>query len=406
MPIRSLLYVPVSSERFLAKAHERGADAIILDLEDAVAPAQKDISRGRLVDVVPMVGRAGAVVFVRINSEPERVFRDAEAACRSGAAGLFVTKARDPAALAALGDFLFPIERGAGRPPMWFVPMIEDAGAIFDARALARASPRIVALITGGEDIATALGAQPTPEVLRLPKLLVHYRRQSRRLAVLRADAHGCRLHRSRGDRGRCPRGPDLRFRRCKLRPPGGSAGSKPGILALGAGTWARPCNSSPRPSGRRPRAAAPSRSRAAWSTSRWCGGPARSLKEPRKQSPRDQCAVDGRRGKRAPAMQTVLQKRGLPFRRAPAARTRNPRCHGTPAGFRLRMPRPRSGNTGRVQLECRQWKNGGRNQVRKRPQISTPTHMASEVPAISLIRGDAVAPGASVFISAKALVP
>jgi citrate lyase subunit beta / citryl-CoA lyase len=175
MPIRSLLYVPVSSERFLAKAHERGADAIILDLEDAVAPARKDSSRERLADAVPMVGRAGATVFVRINSTPERIFADAEAACRAGAAGLFVTKARDPAALAALGDCLLAVEHAMGRAPMWFVPMIEDAGAIFDARALALASPRIVALITGGEDIATALGAEPTPEVLRLPKLLVHY---------------------------------------------------------------------------------------------------------------------------------------------------------------------------------------------------------------------------------------
>ena len=174
MLIRSLLYVPVSSERFLAKAHERGADAIILDLEDGVAPAQKDSARARLNDAVAMAARSGATIFVRINSEPERILRDAEAACRSGAAGLFVAKARLPRALAALADFFDGIEREIGRKPMWFVPMIEDPGAVLDARAIAGATPRVFALATGGEDLATALGAEPTPEVLRYPKLLVH----------------------------------------------------------------------------------------------------------------------------------------------------------------------------------------------------------------------------------------
>ena len=174
MRIRSLLYVPVSSERFLAKAHERGADAIILDLEDGVAPAQKDAARARLKEAVAMAARGGATIFVRINPEPERIFRDAEAACRAGAIGLFVAKARSPGALVALGDFLDGIEREMGRKPIWFVPMIEDPGAVLDARAIAGATPRVFGLATGGEDLATALGAEPTPEVLRFPKLLVH----------------------------------------------------------------------------------------------------------------------------------------------------------------------------------------------------------------------------------------
>src|SRR6202023_3622451 len=58
--------------------------------------------------------------------------------------------------------------------PMVLVPMIEDPGAVLDARMIAAATPRIFALITGGEDLATSLDAEPTPEVLRMPKLLVH----------------------------------------------------------------------------------------------------------------------------------------------------------------------------------------------------------------------------------------
>ncbi len=174
MRIRSLLYVPVSSERFLAKAHERGADAIILDLEDAVAPARKDAARERLGEAVMMVRRGGARVFVRINSEPERLERDAEAACRAGADGLLVPKAGADGEVAALGDFLAGIERSIGRAAMSLVPMIENPEAVLDARAIATASPRVFALMTGGEDLATALGAEPTPDVLRFPKLLVH----------------------------------------------------------------------------------------------------------------------------------------------------------------------------------------------------------------------------------------
>jgi citrate lyase subunit beta / citryl-CoA lyase len=172
--IRSLLYVPVSSERFLAKAHERGADAIILDLEDAVAPHRKDAARARLGEAIPMARRGGAVIFVRINSEPGRIRLDAEAACRAGADGLLAPKARDAGAIAALADFLGGIEQDIGRTAISLVPMIEDPGAVLDARTIAKASPRVFALMTGGEDLATALGAEPTPEALRLPKLLVH----------------------------------------------------------------------------------------------------------------------------------------------------------------------------------------------------------------------------------------
>ena len=174
MRIRSLLYVPASSGRFLARAHERGADAIILDLEDAVAPAQKDAARARLGEAVAMVRRSGAAVFVRINAEPERCRLDAEAACRAGADGLLVPKSRDPGAIAALADFLSGIEQAISRSAVLLVPMIEDAGAVLDARIIAKASPRVFALMTGGEDLATALNAEPSPDVLRFPKLLVH----------------------------------------------------------------------------------------------------------------------------------------------------------------------------------------------------------------------------------------
>jgi citrate lyase subunit beta / citryl-CoA lyase len=172
--IRSLLYVPASSERFLAKAHERGADAIILDLEDSVAPNEKEKARLGLGEAVRAVSRGDARVFVRINSG-DMLLADAESACRAGAFGLFVPKASDAGALQPLDKVLEGIEKSVSRQEKTvLVPMIEDPGAVLDARAIAASTSRVFGLITGSEDLATAMDAEPTPDFLRFPKLMVH----------------------------------------------------------------------------------------------------------------------------------------------------------------------------------------------------------------------------------------
>lgn len=153
-----MLYVPAHSERFLAKAHERGADAIILDLEDAVPEPDKDRARDGLAEAVKAVSRNGALVFVRINAGARRQ-ADAAAATKAGATGLVLAKAE----LAELGNFTLPL-----------IAMLESPGAVLDAREYAKHTA-VMGLLVGSEDLATELGATPTPEVLRTPKLLVHY---------------------------------------------------------------------------------------------------------------------------------------------------------------------------------------------------------------------------------------
>lgn len=172
--IRSLLYVPAIAPRFVDKAHERGADAVILDLEDSVPAGRKTEAREALAAAVPAVGRNGAAVMVRINSEAERREADALAACRAGAGALMVPKTRHADELRRLEALLAPVEREMGRAPLRFVPLLEDAGAVLDARLIAAAGPRVLALATGGEDLATEMDAEPTAEMLRLPKLMVH----------------------------------------------------------------------------------------------------------------------------------------------------------------------------------------------------------------------------------------
>jgi citrate lyase subunit beta/citryl-CoA lyase len=105
---------------------------------------------------------------------------DAEAACRAGAFGLFVPKVREGGTLVTLAALLDGMERAMTRPPTVLVPLLEDAGAVLDARIIASATARVFALSAGGEDLGTALDAEPTPEVLYLPKLLVHLAAKAR----------------------------------------------------------------------------------------------------------------------------------------------------------------------------------------------------------------------------------
>ncbi len=173
MKLRSLLYVPAHSERFVARAHERDADAIILDLEDAVPEADKSAARDNLPAAIAAVTRNGATAFVRINAGP-RQRDDAIAACRAGAYGLFIPKAQSPAALEALAGTLRAEEAALGRSAVPFVAMVEDPAALLDARSIARVQ-RVMALSFGAEDFTAITGGTPTPDVLRYPKLMVHY---------------------------------------------------------------------------------------------------------------------------------------------------------------------------------------------------------------------------------------
>lgn len=173
MRLRSLLYVPANKPRFIARAASSGTDAIILDLEDSVPEAEKDAARESLAGAVPAVRENGALVFVRINAGG-RSQDDALAACRAGADGLFVPKVSSPDVVDAVAGWL--ALAGLGRAPGFLgcIALVETAASLPLAAEIAR-SRHVLGLALGGEDLAADLGASPVPEVLRLPKLLVHY---------------------------------------------------------------------------------------------------------------------------------------------------------------------------------------------------------------------------------------
>lgn len=180
---RSLLYVPASAGKFVAKAHERGADAVILDLEDGVAPDAKDAARAGLPASVASVRRGGADVLVRLNRPLRMTVQDIAAAVAAGADALVCTKMMGADHVKLLSELTAESEAASGRPvgSVRFVVLIEDAASLPHAQAIAAADPRVVALGVGGEDLATDLGAEPTPDALDLPK----------RLGVIAARAAG-----------------------------------------------------------------------------------------------------------------------------------------------------------------------------------------------------------------------
>jgi len=171
---RSLLFVPANNPRFVDKAHERGADGIILDLEDSVPSAERPEARAALAASATKVARGGADVLVRINAEPEEAEQDLDAAVHPGVDAIMVPKAESAEALRALSRRVGELEsqRGLRTGATRFVLLIESPAALLRAEEIARADARNVALDLGAEDFALAAGMVPDPETMAVPKQL------------------------------------------------------------------------------------------------------------------------------------------------------------------------------------------------------------------------------------------
>ena len=168
---RSLLYVPVNVERYVAKAHTRGADCIQLDLEDSVPVAEKERARTLVEGAAQRVRRGGADVVVRINRPLALAVRDLEAAIGPDVDGIAVTKADSAGHLRLFDELVSDLEakRGLAEGHTRFIAMIETPAAFFEMAAIAHASPRLAALNIGGEDFALEAGMEPTEDTLLMP---------------------------------------------------------------------------------------------------------------------------------------------------------------------------------------------------------------------------------------------
>ena len=169
---RSLLYVPVNVEKYVEKAHTRGADCIQLDLEDSVPPSEKDHARTLVAAAATRVRRGGADVIVRINRPLAMAVRDIEACVGPDIDGLAVTKVDGPGHVRLLDDLVTELEEKRGLRPghTRFLVLIETPRSYFRMNEIAASVSRIAAMSIGGEDFALEVGAEPVEETLLLPK--------------------------------------------------------------------------------------------------------------------------------------------------------------------------------------------------------------------------------------------
>lgn len=165
---RSLLFVPATAERFVAKAHTRGADVIILDLEDSIPPAEKETARAALPAAAATVGQAGAEVAVRINRPLELAVPDIAAAVMPQVTALMLPKIMGPEHVRLLSEVVAAREAALGLPlgRTRFIGIVETPQALPHLAAIAAADPRMAALGIGSEDLSTELEAVPGADLL------------------------------------------------------------------------------------------------------------------------------------------------------------------------------------------------------------------------------------------------
>jgi citrate lyase subunit beta/citryl-CoA lyase len=160
---RSLLFVPVNVERFVASAATLGADAIQLDLEDSVAPREKKAARGLVQRVAAALASQEVEVIVRINRPLALAIRDLEAAISPHVAAITIPKTSSAEHVRLIAETIdaLEIERGVQRGSTRLIALIESAAAVRRMDEIAAAHPRMAAVTLGTEDLSADLGVAP-----------------------------------------------------------------------------------------------------------------------------------------------------------------------------------------------------------------------------------------------------
>jgi citrate lyase beta subunit len=152
---RSWLYVPGDRPDRFAKAAGSGADAIILDLEDAVMPARKNQARRHVADYLNGRTKGAVTVAVRMNPLNRLIGLEDMIAIAAAAEAIVLPKAEEASVLDLAGQLL----HDAGKETA-LVALIESARGVANAGAIAESTPRLAGLMFGAADYAADLGQQ------------------------------------------------------------------------------------------------------------------------------------------------------------------------------------------------------------------------------------------------------
>jgi citrate lyase subunit beta / citryl-CoA lyase len=180
---RSLLFVPANAPQRWARAHTRGADCIIVDLEDSTQADAKAAARPFATDAIRTLTSYGAEVIARINNDRAFLEDDLAAIAVPGLRAVVLPKVEEASELDALDKKLAALETVQGLPRNTFAVL----AVIESPRALERLGPiadgpRLIGLALGSEDFSLSLGRRPTPAALDLACSQVAYAASARNL--------------------------------------------------------------------------------------------------------------------------------------------------------------------------------------------------------------------------------
>ena len=203
-PFRSVLYIPGSKERALEKARCLPVDAIIFDLEDAVAPDAKASARQTLADALKTGGYGKRAKIVRINAlTTEWGWEDVRALKDAGADAILLPKVNSVSDVDVLADLIGP------NMPIW--TMMETPVSVFNAREIA-AHRQVEGLVTGTNDLTKDLAARSRADRLPLMLALQSIVMAARAARIVAVDGVYNRFRDGDGLKVECEQGRDLGF--------------------------------------------------------------------------------------------------------------------------------------------------------------------------------------------------
>ncbi len=174
----TMLFVPGGSERHLTKARSLEVPALILDLEDSVAPSGKEAARSLVARFLDEP-RATETVFVRVNPPGSRWHADdLKEVTRPGLSGIVLPKVERAETVRSVASVLEDLERRAGMEPgtIRLIATIETVAGLRRAAAIGAASPRVLCLGFGAVDLSADLGLPWPAEAGRVNPTLLHAR--------------------------------------------------------------------------------------------------------------------------------------------------------------------------------------------------------------------------------------
>lgn len=209
-PRRSVLYMPSSNERALDKAKTLPVDALILDLEDAVAPDAKPQAREQACAAAASGAYGRREITIRVNGIGTQWHDDDfAAACAAGPDGIVVPKVNSHKEVKAL---VKAMERHGAPEHTRLWAMIETPTAIFNARKIARESDRLAAFVLGTNDLVKELRAAHVPGRAPLLTALAWALQAGREAGIAVLDGVYNNVKDAEGFRAECEQGRDFGF--------------------------------------------------------------------------------------------------------------------------------------------------------------------------------------------------